>query len=117
MIIINWINRMPLYPTYTRKLNVQQHFVITWFPPLFGLMNTSTGVTFAVGIGLMTNVLASFSFDFFLPAGFFFGDFRSDDLKLPLRGSFTIHDGGTIILEWGPAGVLKWANQIVCVKK
>lgn len=60
-------------------------------------MKTKTGVTFAVGIGLITNVLVSRSFDFFLLAGFFFGVFRSDDLKLPFRGSFTIHDGGTII--------------------
>lgn len=62
-------------------------------------MKTSTGVTLAVGIGLMTNVFVSFSLDFFLPAGFFFGDFRRDDLKFPLRGNLTIHDGGTMILE------------------
>lgn len=47
----------------------------------------------------MTNVFDSFSFDFRLPAAFFFGDFRSEDLKLPLRGSLTIHDGGTIMFE------------------
>lgn len=73
-----------------------------WLPPLFGLINTSTGVMFGVGIGFITNVRNSFSLDFFLPAGFFFGVFRSDDLKLPRRGSFTIHEGGTIIREWTP---------------
>lgn len=67
-------------------------------------MKTNTGVTFAVGIGLMTNVFDSFSFDFRLPAAFFLGDFRNDDLKFPLRGSFTIHDGGTIMFEWDPVG-------------
>ena len=66
-------------------------------------MNTNTGVTFAVGIGLMTNVRCSFSFDFFdLPGCFFLGDFRREDLKLPLRGNLTIHDGGTIMLECVP---------------
>jgi hypothetical protein len=39
----------------------------------------------------------AFSLLFFLLDVFFFGDFRKLDLKLPLRGSFTIHDGGTII--------------------
>lgn len=46
----------------------------------------------------MTKALCSFSFDFFLPATFLRGDFLNDDLKLPLRGNLTIHDGGTIIL-------------------
>lgn len=67
-------------------------------------MNTSTGATLGVGIGFITNVFSSFSLDFFLPVGFFFGVFLSDDLKLPLRGSLTIHDGGTIIREWTPVG-------------
>lgn len=62
-------------------------------------MKTKTGVTFAVGIGFITNVFDSFSFDFFLLAGFLRGAFRNDDLKLPFRGNFTIHDGGTIIFE------------------
>lgn len=75
-----------------------------WLPPLFGLMNTSTGVTLGDGIGFITNVFSSFSFDFFFPAGFFFGVFLNDDLKLPLRGSLTIHDGGTIMREWTPVG-------------
>lgn len=57
-----------------------------------------------VGIGFITNVFSSFSLDFFLPAGFFFGVFLNDDLKLPFRGSLTIHDGGTIIREWTPVG-------------
>lgn len=67
-------------------------------------MNTSTGFTFVVGIGLMTNGLCSFfeSFVFFFEAFFFFGDFLSDDLKLPFRGSFTIHDGGTMMFDWDP---------------
>lgn len=73
-----------------------------WLPPLFGFMNTSTGVRLGVGIGLITKVFSSFSLDFFFPAGFFFGVFLSDDLKLPRRGNFTIHDGGTIIREWRP---------------
>lgn len=65
---------------------------------------------FAVGIGLMTNVRGSFGTDGFLPAFFFFWvDFRSDDLKLPLRGSLTIHDGGTTMLRCVPEG------QNVCV--
>lgn len=62
-------------------------------------MNTKTGVTFAVGIGLITNVFDSFSLDFRFPAAFFLGDFRKDDLKLPLRGSLTIHDGGIMMFE------------------
>jgi hypothetical protein len=37
-----------------------------------------------------------------LPAGFFFGVFLNEDLKLPLRGNFTIHDGGTMMREWMP---------------
>lgn len=67
-------------------------------------MNTKTGLTLAVGIGFITNVFCSFldSFPFFLEALFFLGDFLSDDLKLPLRGNFTIQDGGTIILDWDP---------------
>lgn len=75
-----------------------------WFPPLFGLMKTRTGVRLGVGIGFITNVFSSFSLDFFLPAGFFFGVFLNEDLKLPFRGSLTIHDGGTIIREWTPVG-------------
>lgn len=59
-------------------------------------------MTLGVGIGLITKVLSSFSFDFFFPAGFFFGVFLSDDLKLPRRGNLTIHEGGTIIREWRP---------------
>jgi hypothetical protein len=62
-------------------------------------MKTRTGVTLGVGIGFITNVFSSFSLDFFLPAGFFLGVFLNDDLKLPFRGSLTIHDGGTIIRE------------------
>lgn len=73
-----------------------------WLPPLFGLIKTITGVTLAVGIGLITNVRGSRSLGFFLPCCFFLGDFLSDDLKLPFRGNFTIHDGGTIILECIP---------------
>lgn len=69
-------------------------------------MNTKTGVTLAVGMGLITNVLDSFSFDFFLLVDFFFGVLRNDDLKLPLRGNLTIHDGGTIILECVPATLI-----------
>lgn len=65
-------------------------------------MNTKTGVTFAVGIGFITNARGSFSFDFFLLAAFFRGVLRSDDLKLPFLGSFTIHDGGTIMLPCVP---------------
>jgi hypothetical protein len=42
-------------------------------------------------------VQLAFSLLFFLLAVFFFGDFLKLDLKLPLRGSFTIHDGGTMI--------------------
>jgi hypothetical protein len=33
-----------------------------WLPPDFGLMNTSTGLTLADGIGFITNVFGSFSF-------------------------------------------------------
>lgn len=75
-----------------------------WLPPLLGLMNTRTGFTVAVGIGFIANVLGSFleSFPFFLVAFFFFGDFRSEDLKLPRRGSLTIQDGGTIMADWEP---------------
>lgn len=70
-------------------------------------MKTSTGFTFAVGIGFITNVLSSFleSFPFFLEEIFFLGDFLSDDLKLPLLGSFTIQDGGTMILHWEPVKI------------
>lgn len=67
-------------------------------------MKTSTGVTVVVGIGLMTKVFWSFSLFWFLRLleARFFGDLRRLDLKLPLRGSFTIHDGGTIILLCTP---------------
>lgn len=46
--------------------------------------------------------LLTFSLVFRLLEARFFGDFRKLDLKLPLRGSFTIHDGGTIILLCTP---------------
>lgn len=62
-------------------------------------MNTRTGVILGVGIALMINAFDSFSFDFFLLTSFLRGVFRNDDLKLPFLGSFTIHDGGTIIFE------------------
>lgn len=50
----------------------------------------------------MMKVRGSFSFGFRLLDDFFFGVFRSDDLKLPLRGSFTIQAGGTMIRECRP---------------
>lgn len=59
-------------------------------------MNTITGVTFTVGIGLTIKYFCSLSFDFFLLAGLLFG-VRNDDLKLPFVGNLTIQDGGTII--------------------
>lgn len=67
-------------------------------------MKTNTGITLAVGIGFITNVFCSLfeSFPFFLDALFFFGDFLNDDLKLPLLGSLTIHDGGTMMLFCEP---------------
>jgi hypothetical protein len=66
-------------------------------------MNTKTGAIVDVGIGFITNVRGSFSLvDLRLLPDFFFGVFRNDDLKLPLRGSFTIHDGGTTIFECSP---------------
>lgn len=67
-------------------------------------MNTRTGLTLAVGIGFITNVFCSFleSFPFFFEALFFLGDFLKDDLKLPLFGNFTIHDGGTMIFDCEP---------------
>lgn len=74
-------------------------------------MKTSTGVRFVVGIGLMTKVFGSLSLDFFLPAGFFFGVLRNDDLKLPFRGNFTIHDGGTMIDECVP-GIFRFLWKI-----
>lgn len=63
-----------------------------------------TGVTLLVGIGFITNVFCSplDSFGFFLEPDFFFGDFLSEDLKLPRRGNFTIQDGGTMIFDWVP---------------
>jgi hypothetical protein len=93
-----------------------------WFPPDLGLMNTMIGFTLTVGIGLITKVrwsgckfyrfrewsaslkesFLTFSLLFFLLFVFFLGDLRRLDLKLPLRGSFTIHDGGTMMLEWTP---------------
>lgn len=72
----------------------------TWFPPLFGLMNTKTGVIRAVGTAFMMNAFDSFSLvRCLMRTSFLRGVFLSDDLKLPLRGSLTIHDGGTIMLE------------------
>jgi hypothetical protein len=62
-------------------------------------MNTKTGVVLGFGMGFITKVRFSLSFDFFLPADFFFGGFLNDDLKLPFFGNLTIHDGGTIIRE------------------
>lgn len=79
-----------------------------WLPPDFGLINTITGFTEAVGIGFITKLRISFSglsvlsLDRFLLTCFFFGDFLRLDLKLPLRGSLTIHDGGTTISWWCP---------------
>lgn len=75
-----------------------------WLPPLLGLMKTSTGFTLAVGIGLITKVFCSplESFPFFFAVFFFLGDFLNEDLKLPLLGNLTIHDGGTIMFDWMP---------------
>jgi hypothetical protein len=53
----------------------------------------------------------AFSLLFFLLDVFFFGDFRKLDLKLPLRGSFTIHDGGTMIPLCEPK--IKHENYII----
>lgn len=75
----------------------------TWFPPLFGLMNTRTGVIRVVGTAFMMNAFDSFSLvRCLMRTSFLRGVFRSDDLKLPLRGSLTIHDGGTIMFECAP---------------
>ena len=92
-------------------------------------MNTITGLTVVDGIGFKTNGVISVDEDsaafddddddgtasieplpdgvatsllLFFPDPPFLGDFRSDDLKLPLRGSLTIQDGGTIMLECTP---------------
>lgn len=43
------------------------------------------------------------SFVFLLLEALFFGDFLRLDLKLPFRGSFTIQDGGTTMLQCTPA--------------
>lgn len=79
--------------------------ILTWFPPLFGLINTSTGEILVVGMDLITNAFDSFSFVFFFETSFFRGVFRNDDLKLPLRGSLSIHDGGTMMFECSPVCV------------
>lgn len=80
-----------------------------WFPPLLGLMKTRTGVTLLVGIGFITKVFCSpfGSFGFFFEPDFFLGDFLSEDLKLPRLGSLTIHDGGTMILDWVPVETMR----------
>lgn len=75
---------------------------LTWFPPDFGLIKTSTGVSLVVGTDLITNAFDSFSFDFFFEISFLRDVLRNDDLKLPLRGNLIIHDGGTIIFECSP---------------
>lgn len=85
---------------------------LTWFPPLFGLINTITGVISDVGIGLMMKAFCSFwslgSFDccllldFLLLIGLVRFGVLIDDLKLPLLGNLTIHEGGTIILACSP---------------
>lgn len=54
-----------------------------------------------MGIGFIIKARFSFSLFLFLLAGFFL-DARRDDLKLPLLGNFTIHEGGTIIEAWQP---------------
>ena len=88
--------------------NIHWNFCMSltpWFPPDFGLIKTITGLTEADGIGFITNVRHSFSifsFDLFFIVCFFLGDFLRLDLKLPLRGNLTIHDGGTIICWWLP---------------
>lgn len=74
-------------------------------------MNTSTGVTLVVGIGLIINVFDSFSFDFFFVATFFRGVLRSDDLKLPFRGNLIIHDGGTMMFACMPANGKQTGTQ------
>lgn len=63
-------------------------------------------------MGFITNVFCSFSLLFFLLAVFFFGVLRNDDLKLPLRGNLTIHDGGTMICEWTPEKKKKISLEI-----
>lgn len=55
-----------------------------------------------VGTDLITNALDSFSFVFLLEISFLRDVFRNDDLKLPLRGSLIIHDGGTMMFECSP---------------
>jgi hypothetical protein len=48
----------------------------------------------------------TFSLLLFLLDVFFFGDFRKLDLKLPLRGSFTIQEGGTMIPLCIPGNII-----------
>ena len=43
----------------------------------------------------------------------FFGDFLREDLNEPLLGSFTIQDGGTIILRWGPSELIIYSNILI----
>lgn len=106
-----WCDAYPIFGPPCVKSNTWRGFkshwnfwsnFAPWLPPLFGFMKTNTGVMLGFGMGFITKVLFSLSFDFFLPADFFFGGFLNDDLKLPFRGNLTIHDGGTIIREWIP---------------
>lgn len=63
-------------------------------------MNTKTGVIRVVGTAFIINAFDSFSLvRCLIRTSFLRGVFLSDDLKLPFRGSLTIHDGGTTIFE------------------
>ena len=65
-------------------------------------------ITFSVKLKKWSSMIwLTLSLFFFLVDAFFLGDFLSDDLKDPRRGNFTIQDGGTVMLWWGPK------NQII----
>ena len=60
-------------------------------------------ITFSVKLKKWSSMIwLTLSLFFFLVDAFFLGDFLSDDLKDPRRGNFTIQDGGTVMLWWGP---------------
>lgn len=89
-----------------------------WFPPLLGLMNTSSGFICGEGIGLITNGLWSWLFLRFTDAFFFL---RIEDLKEPC-GNITptnyIHFKLTwatkiIIDEIGPKYILVQFNWLL----
>lgn len=98
-----------------RGLSSHWNFCISlapWLPPDLGLRKTRIGATPGEGMGLAQNgrsLASAASSALLFPLAkwansafffnFFLGEFFRLDLKLDLRGTLTIHDGGTMSCE------------------